>query len=335
MKEIATYKLLFEFVGAMMVDDKLERDSTKWKAMMLDHGGYIEIKLAFVPLWCQWASEALEAITAVLFEYLLNKRNITGTWTALNYRYGTSFNDARCGRRYYHIALYEHLRVELRKRRLKIWWAMMKLVEEYCRDHPGHHPRRRHPKFGRWFKNIRNNGSECYDCEQLAALERIDAFGAYVCLDTYDVLKSWLDKSAPATTLCITYETRYSKPSSKNSLCVVASCQKEYRCNNGMCNSCFRMLEAGAIFKLEVEDGMELSHESLLKPIKQQRADNVKHGQVLIITNKERYYLTNGRLRLQCHVVDCIKTKRFARYCNLHNTMVEVNHARTQMETEL
>jgi len=334
MKEIATCKLLFEFVGAMMVDDKLERDSTKWKAMTQDHGGYIEIKLAFVPLCCQWASEALEAITAVFFESLLNKRNITGTWTALNYRYGTSFNDARCGRRYYHT----HIRFELRKRRLKIWWAMMKLVEEYCRDHPGQHPTRNHPKIKQWIKNIREHKSECYegyDSDQLAALKRIDAFGAYVRIGKHPILKSWHNKTASATTLCITYKTRYVTPGGRSGacLCIVKSCQSTLKHSNGMCKGCYHMFEAGAIYKLEVEDGMELSHESLLKPVKQQRADNAKHGQVLIITNEVRR-LANGRI--QCHVVDCIQKKFGARYCRQHNTKIEVNHTRTQvMETEL
>ena len=47
--------------------------------MSAEHGGYTEIRIGYIPFFCQWASEALEAIVAVLIEYLLNKRNITAT----------------------------------------------------------------------------------------------------------------------------------------------------------------------------------------------------------------------------------------------------------------
>lgn len=217
----------------------------------------------------------------------------------------------------------------------------MKLVEEYCRDHPGQHPTRNHPKIKNWLKDIRCHKSECYegyDSDQLAALKRIDAFGAYVRIGNYSILKSWHDKTASATTLCISYEMQYS-PKKRNPLCIVSSCQKTRTRQNGMCGACHQVFEAGANYKLEVEDGMDVSRESLLKPIKQQRADNAKHGQVLIITNEVRYVSSkNGKRNniIRCHVVDCIKMKQGARYCRQHNTKIEINHARTQvMETEL
>jgi hypothetical protein len=97
MEQRKSCPILYRFLGYRRgIDGKLIRDPTNWQ--MTKDGGLIEIKLGHIWKNFKWTSLAMEAILAVMFEFLLNKDKVERT--PFMYNSGFSLNAARCGHRY-------------------------------------------------------------------------------------------------------------------------------------------------------------------------------------------------------------------------------------------
>jgi hypothetical protein len=343
MLEIKSCKILYEFVGYVMINGVLSRDPIYQKdgknyyesggivggQLSKVHGGYTEIRIGYIPFLCQWASEALEAIAAVLIEYLLNKRNVHEVWIPYNFSNGNSFNVARCGRRWYVSSKLDTLLGGLRKRR---WWVNFERVKQFFTDNPGELPSRDRAGqelLGCWVMNERRVALRPWtdniirDADQLAACNSLFMFDKFVrTTGGKYVMKSWYDNQNLIVTLCVTYEIRsYDGVIQPGFIprCIVSECTNQTQQRNGMCNACYAKFMNGAT--CVDEDGKVLLHDFLLQTLKTQRAQRT----VLVVSTKPRTSkYANGKTKYFCSVISCTKGRQGRSvYCDGHKTQVD------------